>query len=228
MIQSVADDSILITLGEHIDPALTPTIAHLGSLIEQVCADWLLDIIPSYTTILVVYDPLAVDFRQAESVIRKLVSEQPLEESGGTPKPNQTKTHQLPVYYSHESGPDLQRIAQLNNISVQQVIDLHCADTYRVFALGFMPGFGFLGSVDERIATPRLDSPRSQVPAGSVGIANRQTAIYPAASPGGWNLIGRCPTQLFAPDTLSLLRVGDEVQFYPVTRAEYLALGGIL
>ncbi|MDO3722287.1 5-oxoprolinase subunit PxpB [Marinobacter sp. chi1] len=228
MIQSVSDDSILITLGDHIDPTLTPRIAQVCSIIEATCTPWLVDIIPSYTTILVVYDPLQVDFRRAESTLSKLVRATTPFTSDDSPAPYAPKTHDIPVYYSDESGPDLQRIADMHNLRVQEVIDRHCGSTYQVYALGFMPGFGFLGSVDEQIATPRLETPRSRVPSGSVGIANQQTAIYPAVSPGGWNLIGRSPTRMFDPETLSLLKVGDRVTFHSVSRAEYLALGGEL
>jgi KipI family sensor histidine kinase inhibitor len=108
------------------------------------------------------------------------------------------------------------------------VIATHTASTYQVFAMGFAPGFGFMGEVNSSIAHPRKKTPRQKVPKGSVGIANRQTAVYPVTSPGGWQLIGRCPTKLFDRETLSVFNIGDNVRFYSVSRADFLDLGGEL
>ena len=136
----------------------------------------------------------------------------------------------LPVWYASESGPDLDALAERANMSVSDVIDLHASTEYRVYAIGFAPGFAYLGQVDERIAAPRLSTPRQSVPRGSVAIADRQTAIYPAASPGGWNLIGRCPTRMFNPDADPCMpvQVGDRVSFEPIDKERYLELGGEL
>ncbi|QSP93806.1 5-oxoprolinase subunit PxpB [Marinobacter salinisoli] len=228
MIQSVSDDSLLITLGDQIAPSLTPRIARLCTAIERACEPWLVDIVPSYTTILVVYDPLRIDFRGAEARIGQLARELNHARSSEHRDTAASRTHDIPVYYSDETGPDLERIAGASGVAKKEVIRRHTEITYQVYALGFMPGFGFLGSVDESIATPRLETPRNRVPAGSVAIANRQTAVYPEASPGGWNLIGRSPTRMFDPVNLSLLSVGDQVKFRSVSRAEYLDLGGQL
>ena len=119
-------------------------------------------------------------------------------------------------------------MADCCRVSVDELIDLHTGTTYHAYANGFAPGFCYLGEIPEKIATPRLATPRRQVPAGSVAIADRQTAIYPIASPGGWNLLGRCPTPLFdrrsAPP--ATINVGDRVRFKAIEREEYLALGG--
>ena len=118
----------------------------------------------------------------------------------------------------------------MQKLSVEQTIDLHCATEYRVYAIGFAPGFAYLGEIDERLAAPRLATPRLKVPTGAVAIADRQTAVYPAPSPGGWNLIGLCPTPMFNPQQVPHMpvNVGDRVQFYPIDQAQYVTLGGQL
>jgi KipI family sensor histidine kinase inhibitor len=136
----------------------------------------------------------------------------------------------LPVYYGLESGPDLERLATTAALSVEQFVDLHQQREYRVYAIGFAPGFAYLGEVDQRIAAPRLSTPRQRVPRGAVGIADQQTAVYPAQSPGGWNLIGLCPLSMFNPKAKPTMpvAVGDRVQFEAVSRDQFLALGGEL
>ncbi len=226
MISCVSDDSILIRLGETIDPTLTARIAALCSAIETQLGTWVIDVVPSYTTVLVCYDPLMIDFRQARQALALM-----LDGSPATTPIQQARSgivHEIPAYYAPETGPDLESLASNKGLSVAEVIQYHTSVAYQVFAIGFLPGFGFLGSVAEAIATPRLRTPRNQVPAGSVGIANRQTAIYPQASPGGWQLIGRSPITMFDVDRLSRLQVGDAVRFRAVSRSEYQDLGGEL
>ena len=225
MIEAVSEDTILITLAEAIDESLPARIAGLADNIRSAGSHWLVDIVPSYTTLMVVYDPLKIDFRQAVSELRPLVTFE------GTlqPAPDlKDRLVELPVYYSTETGPDLQWLASECGLECEDIIRKHSAVEYRVHALGFAPGFAFMGQVDPTIAAPRKTSPRKRVPAGSVGIANRQTAVYPQASPGGWQLIGRCPTPLFDQNNLSLLRVGDRVRFKAISREAFLAAGGEL
>ena len=121
-------------------------------------------------------------------------------------------------------------IAERGKISVDQVIEIHQQQEYRVYAIGFAPGFAYLGEVDERIAAPRLATPRMKVPRGAVAIADRQTAVYPAPSPGGWNLIGLCPTRMFDPEKQPSMpvQVGDRIQFKAIDREEFISLGGEL
>ena len=135
---------------------------------------------------------------------------------------------QLPVYYSQATGPDLSRLSQQAKLSVADVIELHSQPLYRVYAIGFSPGFPYLASVNERIAMPRLRSPRKSVPAGSVGIADSQTGIYAKASPGGWNIIGNCPEPLLNGQLTCRVKVGDTVQFVAIDQTQYFALGGQL
>jgi KipI family sensor histidine kinase inhibitor len=225
MIEAVSEDTILITLAEAIDESLPARIAGLADDIHSAGFTWLVDCVPSYTTLMVVYDPLKIDFRQAVSELRPLVT---LENTCKRAPDEKGRLVELPVYYSTETGPDLQWLASECGLDCEDIIRKHSAVEYRVHALGFAPGFAFMGQVDPTIAAPRKTSPRKSVPAGSVGIANRQTAVYPQASPGGWQLIGRCPTPLFDQNSLSLLRVGDRVRFKAISRKAFLAAGGEL
>lgn len=225
MIEPVSEDTILITLAPAIDDTLPARIASLVDNIWRAGFHWLVDMVPSYTTLMVVYDPVAVDFRQVSAELRPLVHRLSTEAHQAELK---SRLVELPVYYSVETGPDLQWLAAESGLDCEEVIRRHSSVEYRVHALGFAPGFAFMGQVDPTIAAPRKTTPRKQVPAGSVGIANRQTAVYPQVSPGGWQLIGRCPTRLFDPTNLSLLKVGDRVRFAPISREAFLAAGGEL
>jgi inhibitor of KinA len=129
----------------------------------------------------------------------------------------------IPVCYGGDLGPDLASVASFAGMQEDDVVSAHAATTYRVFMLGFVPGFAYLGIVDERIAMPRHSTPRVRVPLGSVGIAGVQTGVYPAETPGGWQLIGRTPVKPFEPSRENpfLMKAGDSVQFYPIDRNEY-------
>ena len=134
------------------------------------------------------------------------------------------------MYYGLDVGLDLEMLAEEKNLQVQEVIDLHVKELYSVYAIGFAPGFAYMGQIDERLATSRLANPRKSVPKGSVAIADRQTAIYPLQSPGGWKILGRTPKAMFdvCYDGLSLLHVGDKVRFEPISKEQFLMLGGEL
>jgi KipI family sensor histidine kinase inhibitor len=187
-------------------------------------ADIVIDLVPSYASLLVIYNIDQCDHYEARRQLREALKDIDATESVGG------ELVTLPVYYSLESGPDLELIAERGKLSVDKVIEIHLEGEYRVYAIGFAPGFAFLGEVDERIATPRLSTPRQKVPRGSVAIADRQTAVYPAQSPGGWNLIGLCPTRMFDPDKMPPMpvQVGDRIRFEAIERDEYLTLGGNL
>lgn len=136
----------------------------------------------------------------------------------------------LPVYYDESVGLDLADMAKDKRMSTQDIIDIHSQQEYFVYAIGFAPGFPYMGEVDESIATPRLANPRAKVPKGSVGIADRQTAVYPRQSPGGWNIIGRTPIEMFdtSYEGFSYFRVGDKVKFMPISQDEFIKQGGEL
>ena len=205
------------------------TVAYL----KTVLGDLLVDLVPSYASLLVIYQPLQTDHYYITSVIRSAIRE-PIVKIGNEPdqdqKQQQGNSVSLPVYYSTESGPDLQSLADRAKLSVEEVIAIHQQTEYRVYAIGFAPGFAYLGEVDERIASPRLATPRQKVPRGAVAIADRQTAVYPAQSPGGWNLIGLCPQRMFDPNAEPSMpvQVGDRVRFTAISRENFISLGGEL
>ncbi|MEG2984683.1 MAG: 5-oxoprolinase subunit PxpB, partial [Peptostreptococcaceae bacterium] len=130
---------------------------------------------------------------------------------------------EIPVLYGGEFGPDIETVARHNNLSVEEVMDIHSKGEYLVYMLGFTPGFTYLGGMDNKIETPRLEIPRVKIPAGSVGIAGKQTGVYPIDSPGGWQLIGRTPIKLYDinKERPILLSAGDYVKFVPINKAEY-------
>lgn len=218
-IEVVAVDSLMVRLFERIDEANMPWLLAASQRLRAAFGEHLLDLVPSYTTLMVQFDLPPGAARAL--VLGALEGVQPDTGSAG-------RRHEIPVWYDASVGPELPLLAARSGLSEAEVIRLHSAREYPVFALGFAPGFGFMGLVDECLASPRLSTPRKRVAAGSVGIAERQTAAYPALSPGGWNLIGRTPVRLFDRERegYSLLQPGDRVRFVPVSRSEFVALGG--
>ncbi|MEQ6888198.1 5-oxoprolinase subunit PxpB [Halomonas sp. CS7] len=216
-------DGWMVRLFDAIDEANMPWLTALVRECEAAFGDRLVDLVPSYTTLLVIFDPLRLSPDEARRrLVALLAGLTPDEEAADAP------VKELPVWYDASVGPELERLAELSGMRRDEVIACHSERDYRVFALGFAPGFAFMGSVDARLEAPRLDTPRRRVPAGSVAVAGRQTAAYPAVTPGGWNLIGRTPALLFDRDRegFSLLQVGDRVRFVPIERAEFERLGG--
>jgi len=218
-IEVVAIDSLMVRLFERIDEANMPWMLAASQRLRAAFGERLLDLVPSYTTLMVQFDFSPGEARAL--ICQALDGLQPDNGSGG-------RRHEIPVWYDASVGPELPVLAARSGLTEAEVIRLHSEREYPVFALGFAPGFGFMGLVDERLASPRLSTPRKRVAAGSVGIAERQTAAYPAVSPGGWNLIGRTPVRLFDHERegYSLLQPGDRVRFVAVSRSEFLALGG--
>jgi len=196
---------------------------------EQELADDIIDLVPSYASLMVMFNMMTTDHHQIRNKLRTLL--QSLNDNSNDQcAADEATIVELPVYYSNESGPDLSVIAQRAQLTVEQVIELHQAQEYRVYAIGFAPGFAYLGEVDERIAAPRLSTPRMKVPKGAVAIADKQTAVYPSVSPGGWNIIGLCPVNMFdakANPTMPV-NVGDRVKFTAISKDEFLTLGGLL
>ncbi|PSS50668.1 5-oxoprolinase subunit PxpB [Pseudomonas sp. BBP2017] len=221
-IETVAIDCLMVRLFDAIDEANMPWMLAASQRLRAVFAGHLLDLVPSYTTLMVHFDLLQLSPDQARTLIREALENlQPDNGSGGC-------QHEIPVWYDLSVGPELSLLAERCATSVADIVRRHSEREYQVFALGFAPGFAFMGLVEEALAAPRLATPRKRVAAGSVGIAERQTAAYPAVSPGGWNLIGRTPSKLFdrARDGYSLLQPGDRVRFVAVDRATFINLGG--
>ena len=220
----VSEDALMLYLGEEACPQTSARVQAATTIIESSLGEELIDLVPSYASLLIIYDPAHSDHLGITRRVRQALSRMT------TTDELDSRKVLLPVYYSPETGADLDAIATRSGLNVDDVITLHCATEYRVYAIGFAPGFAYLGQVDERIATPRLDSPRANVPKGSVAIADRQTAVYPSASPGGWNLIGCCPQPMFDryANPCMPISVGDRVRFEAIDRKRFLALGGQL
>ncbi len=215
-------DSLILRLFEQIDEANMPWMLAANARLREAFGEALIDLVPSYTTLLLHYDISRVNAAQVRQLIEQAFTDlQPADSNSG-------RLHQLPTWYDRRVGPELALLAQRSQLSEAEVIRRHSGHEYQVFALGFAPGFAFMGLVEPALATPRLSTPRKRIAAGSVGIAERQTAVYPAVSPGGWNLLGRTPTRLFdhAIDGYSLLQPGDRVRFEPIDHAEFVRLGG--
>lgn len=226
-IEIASENALIVYFGQEQNtttPAIANSIQELRAQLQILVGNTLIDLIPSYASLLVVFDPFQVDHLAVKRMLdTNLVNLQ--SSAKGT-----SRLIELPVYYGEEVGLDLDRIADNSGLSPEQVVAMHQELEYRVYAIGFAPGFGYLGEVDKRIATPRLTTPRAHVAKGAVGIADRQTAIYPAPSPGGWNIIGRCPVPMFTPNQQPPMPidVGDRVKFRAIDKSEYLALGGEL
>lgn len=224
----VSENAILVELGDSICESLIPRIVAVEHAIEQALGEVLVDLIPSYTTLLCVYDPNRVNYQWMLKTLSEVI-----DQVESHPEAlSQGQLVEIPVWYDPEVGYDLERLADEKALSVEDLISKHSNKEYQVFAIGFNPGFAFLGRVDERIAAPRHTTPRSAVAPGSVGIADFQTAIYPIQSPGGWNIVGRSPQCMFDPDRsdhkATLLQVGDRVRFKSIDRSDFIELGGLL
>ena len=218
------DRGLLVEFGDAISPEINQTVRAMSFALETAAVPGVHEVIPTYRSVVVVYDPLTT---RPSLLSTRILS---LYEGLARSEPPAPEENVIPVCYGGEYGPDIAFVAEYNHIGVDDVIRLHSEPSYPIYMLGFSPGFPFLGGLSEKLHTPRLTSPRTRVPAGSVGIANNQTGIYPITSPGGWQLIGRSPVRLFDPERPNpfLLRAGDTLRFEPITPDEYQrrAVGG--
>lgn len=232
-LENAGMDAWLVRLFEHIDQQNLYAITALVNACKQTFGEHLVDIVPSYTTVLVQFDAMQLEHSAARNMLERVLKRVPEEQLTTAAKesilsPAATAIIELPIWYHASVGPELARLSQHTGLDTPALIQLHSQPLYQIFALGFAPGFAFMGSLPETLILPRLTQPRAKVPAGSLAIAGHQTAIYPKDSPGGWNILGRCPTPLFdlQSTTLSLLQVGDSVRFMPISKTQFERLGG--
>ncbi len=224
-IQVAGENALILYFAQSVSDEVSQNIQDMTMALQTFVGDLLIDLVPSYASLMVIFNPLRCDHLKVRQLIRqastKRVNDQACVKGS---------VITLPAYYGLEAAPDLQDLAKNAGLSIRQVIEIHTAMEYRVYAIGFAPGFAYLGEVDARIAAPRLATPRKKVPKGAVAIADRQTAVYPAQSPGGWNLIGLCPQDMFNPNAKPSMpvQVGDKVKFESISRDEFLSLGGQL
>ncbi|HAE90669.1 MAG TPA: allophanate hydrolase subunit 1 [Idiomarina sp.] len=217
-------DAVIVYFADEISIEANQRVLQLDSAIASSDLA-ILETVPAYSSLMVYYDITRHSDTDIRASIKAIIESLPELQQVNA---EQGQTHVIPVYYDETVGPDLARIAELHECSVEEVIERHCRDSYRVYALGFAPGFAYMGEVAEDLQAPRLDSPRTRIPAGSVAIAERQTAIYPLASPGGWNIIGRTTFPLYEPQKgiLNQLNSGDTVRFKAISKDEFIAAGG--
>ncbi|MCD8196045.1 MAG: 5-oxoprolinase subunit PxpB [Lachnospiraceae bacterium] len=216
-IVAAGDSSILIEFGNEINPEINRKITSTVQLIRAQQIEGIVDMIPAFCSLLINYDPRIITYDRIQSRMAELVK---MDVKASAQK---KKVFEIPVCYGGDFGPDIENIAANAGLSVEEVIKIHSSSDYLIYMLGFLPGFCYLGGLDERIHTPRLANPRVKIPAGSVGIGGSQTGIYPLDSPGGWQLMGLTPVKTYDPDreTPILLEAGDYIRFVPIDREEF-------
>lgn len=208
----MGDRSLLVHLGDEISREVHQCVRTLYFNLIDCKLAGVVELIPSYATLLIVFDPLKISLAALKTNVARLM------ESPDPSRIPEPRTVRIPVVYGGDFGPDLPSLAETHCMTPDDVIRYHTATTYHVYMIGFTPGFPYMGEVAAEIATPRRGTPRTRVPQGSVGIAQRQTGIYPVASPGGWQIIGRTPIKLFDPEVWppTPLEIGDAVIFYSI------------
>lgn len=211
------DRALVIEFGDIIEEQTNSKIRSFTLAMEREGIEGIIEIIPTYRSLMVIYEPMTIGL---DELINKMKA---IEAKMDELKLQEAKVIEIPTLYGGEYGPDISFVAEHNNISIDEVIKTHTSSEYLIYMIGFTPGFPYLGGMDDKIATPRLQVPRTKIPAGSVGIAGKQTGIYPIESPGGWQLIGRTPVRLYDPYRKEpvLLNAGDYIKFVPIDENEY-------
>jgi len=201
-----------------IDPKINRHIRQTIERIQELHLEGIIELVPTYCALLLQYDAMLYSYSELCNII-----EPTLEQTVAENDNELVTVVEIPTVYGGEFGPDLGFVASHNNLSEDEVVSIHSGTDYLVYMLGFIPGFTYLGGMDPRIATPRLSSPRTLIPAGSVGIAGAQTGTYPSDSPGGWQIIGRTPVTMYdmSKEQAALLSAGDYVRYVPIDEAEY-------
>lgn len=231
-LRPLGDHAVVIQLGTSIQQETHEMVKAVTTFFETRTIDWLVEFIPAFTTVTLYYDPIRIiesnkpfqntlPYKIICSEIEHMLSQLTIGEQ------SDSRIVDIPVCYGGEFGPDIEEVVDHNHMSTEEVITKHSNGDYLVYMIGFAPGFPYIGGMSPDIATPRRESPRLKIPAGSVGIAGEQTGVYPIETPGGWQLIGRTPLKLFKPnndDSPSLLKAGDRIRFTPISFEEYKAL----
>jgi len=217
-------DSIIVYFADVISKQNASIVQHNYAVLKNLKDSGFIDLTPSYTSILICYDLKRYSYDSLVEYLGEILSDESKESQ------EEGRLVEVPVYYDEEVGFDLKRVAEMAGVGIKDVIELHSKMIYSVYTIGFLPGFAYLGEVDKKIATPRLETPRTKIPKGSLGIADNQSAVYPVASPGGWNIVGRTYLDMFDKklDGFSYLSVGDRVKFKPISRDEFIKNGGVI
>jgi len=211
---------IVMEFGNEISKDINAKIRSVVDLIDKDKHPYIIDILPTYRSVLIQYDVRKISYKE---VVEKLKE---YENANVSKQEEEVRLIKLPTVYGSEYGPDIEFVANHNNLSVEEVIKIHTSTDYLVYMLGFIPGFTYLGGMSDKIATPRLASPRTKIEAGSVGIAGNQTGTYPTDSPGGWQIIGRTPLQLFSPESEPpvFINSGDYIRYEQISEDEFKSI----
>ena len=213
----MGDRGLLLEFGDEISRQINEKVRRMALAIQAEAIEGIVETVPTYRSLLVIYNPVMLPVEDLKKRLERI-------EEGLQQTPfSEPKLTRIPVVYGGIYGPDLEEVAKYHQISTEEVIRLHCSKSYLIYMIGFMPGYPYMGELPEALVTPRLKTPRLLVPKGSVAIAQRQTGIYSMESPGGWQILGRTPVEMFDPekDPPSLLQMGDFVQFYPISEKEF-------
>ncbi|MBU3170024.1 5-oxoprolinase subunit PxpB [Clostridium estertheticum] len=211
------DRALVVEFGDKIEEQVNSKIRSLTVAIAQEGIIGINETIPTYRSLMVIYDPIIMELDELISVLKSIILK--MHEL----KLPDAKVIEIPTLYGGEYGPDIDFVAKHNKISIDEVIKIHTDREYLIYMIGFTPGFPYLGGMSDKIEAPRLQNPRTKIPVGSVGIAGKQTGIYPVESPGGWQLVGRTPVKLYDPcrDEPVLLNAGDYIKFVSIDENEY-------
>jgi KipI family sensor histidine kinase inhibitor len=211
------DSSLLVEFGKEISPEINQKITAAVQLLKEQHIEGVVDLIPAFCSLLINYDPRVISFEEISKRVQQIIK---LDARAGQQR---KRVFEIPVCYGGAYGPDLANIASHAGLTEEEVIQIHSSRDYLIYMLGFLPGFCYLGGLDERIHTPRLANPRIKINAGSVGIGGSQTGIYPLDSPGGWQLMGMTPVKTYDPEREDpiLVEAGDYIRFVPIDEAEY-------
>ncbi|NGN98926.1 5-oxoprolinase subunit PxpB [Grimontia sp. S25] len=225
-IEAVNEQTLIVYFGDRIDDAIAADVNRAIFQVRESLGDLVTDIIPSYNSMLIGFDLNRTDRFDIIKRIRLALESN----TDAVTNNNDNQVVEIPVYYGEEVALDMSDVCDKTGLDSESVIKLHSEKEYRVYAIGFSPGFAYLGSLDDAIVMPRKSTPRLKVPTGSVGLADNQTAIYPSSTPGGWQIIGRTPLNMVDWDSESLAKVnvGNKVRFCPIDKDEFLKQGGVL
>ena len=216
-VKPVGDQALLAVFEQKIDEEISRQVLSLAERLKEKREAGVRELVPAFASLLVYYDPMTAGYEEMKALVEEAAGQ------AGEEQQETGKLVEIPVCYGGQYGEDLEYVAEHAGLTAQEVIALHSGREYRIYMLGFLPGFPYLGGLDRRLFTPRLSNPRTRILAGSVGIGGEQTGIYPCDSAGGWQLIGRTPQTLFTPGRGGKFpyQAGDRIRFVPIGEKEF-------